>query len=263
MKGYHYSEETRKKMSDSHIGEKNYGFGKKMSEESRKNMSIAQKLRKLNKGENHPLATSNIETITAIKIAIRNEIRNKDIENLFGKNKTYISNIKNNNVWRDVIIPMEGSSEENEIIQKYNIPLKKITIKEESTENIIKKVKVLSGEHKMKLSEAGKNRKYSDESKLKMSQSSLKMSDETKKKISESRLKNSNKDKKDKQITFIKISEAMKGRDTKFDNIQVEEIREKYATGNYGYRQLAREYNCDHTLISRMINFKGAYKKIS
>jgi len=98
-----------------------------------------------------------------------------------------------------------------------------------------------------------------------MSLSSLKMSDDTRNKISETRLKSSNKDNinKSKEITFIKISEAMKGRDTKFSDPEIIEIREKYSTGEYTYRQLAREYNCDHTLISRLINFKGAYKKLT
>jgi len=266
MLGKHHSEETKQKMSIDRMGEKHYLYGKKISEESRNNMSIAQKLNKLNKGENHPLAISNIETIIAIKIAIKNQLRNKDIAELFGKNITYISHIKNNNTWRDVVMPIEGSSEENEIIQKYNIPPKEIKV-EVKIETINKKRKEMSEETRRKFSEVGKNRKYSDETRLKMSQSSLKMSDETKKKISESKLKKNINEQKPKvnilsQECRNKISNSMMGRDTKFNEAQVSEIREKYSTGKYSYRQLAKEYDCDHTLISRMLNFKGAYTKI-
>jgi hypothetical protein len=46
-KGYKHSEETKKKMSLSHKGEKNHFFGKKHSDEAKKKISIA------NSGEKH------------------------------------------------------------------------------------------------------------------------------------------------------------------------------------------------------------------
>jgi len=47
---------------------------------------------------------------------------------------------------------------------------------------------------------------------------------------------------------------------TKFTDKQAIEIREKFYTGKYKQRELAKEYDCSNSVISNVINYKGVYK---
>jgi len=142
-------------------------------------------------------------------------------------------------------------------------------------------------EHKQKISESRKGYRHSDEAKLKMSENTKgnKATEETKKKMSDAR-KGVNKSDKMRiklsksKINHIvsletrnKIRESLKGNimseetkkkmsDThrKLSDEQVNEIREKYATGKYKQRELVEEYLIGATAINNIINFKGAYK---
>jgi len=101
-------------------------------------------------------------------------------------------------------------------------------------------------DHKQKISEAHKGRIWSEESKQKLSKAhkGKPKSEEAKQKMSESHI----------------ASETSKK--TKFTDKQVTEIREKYATGKYKQSELAREYNCDRSVINNIVNYKHAYKKV-
>jgi len=48
----------------------------------------------------------------------------------------------------------------------------------------------------------------------------------------------------------------------KLSDQQLIEIREKYSTGNYSQRKLAKEYFVSQPTIERIINFKNAYENI-
>jgi hypothetical protein len=110
--------------------------------------------------------------------------------------------------------------------------------------------KHLSEETKKKISESHKGEKnpnfgkhLSEETKKKMSEARLgkKITEETRKKLSES---------------HIGLQSGEKNPKVKLTWIQVREIREKYATGNFFQRQLAEEYNVHESVISHIITNK-------
>lgn len=105
------------------------------------------------------------------------------------------------------------------------------------------KGKHLSEEHKAKIGKAGKGKHRSEETKQKISESH---------KGSKSYMYG----KHPSEETRQKISKIQ----IKLTQEQVIEIREKYSTGNYSHRKLAKEYNISSCTIGSVINFRGVYK---
>jgi len=101
-------------------------------------------------------------------------------------------------------------------------------------------------ETKRKISEKKKGKVYTEERKLKMNFTWLKGKNNPRYGI------------KTSEETKFKQSEAKR----KFDNENVNEIRNKYATGKYTITSLAQEYKVAISLISNVINHKRAYKYI-
>lgn len=101
-----------------------------------------------------------------------------------------------------------------------------------------------SKERKQQISESHKGeknpyfgKKHSEEIRMKISQSNL-----GKKRTAE----------------FRKLTSE---RQIKFTESEVNEIREKYATGKYFQKDLAKEYSVSKSLIGCVVGFRGAYKK--
>jgi len=122
------------------------------------------------------------------------------------------------------------------------------------------------------------NKHHSEETKLKIGNSLIgkrigwEMDEETKNKISISKTGNPNS--YPSEETLIKLSLARIGRKhseetknkisiahNKLTEIQVEEIRKKFATGNYYYRELAEEYMVSDRTISNVVNFRFSHNK--
>ena len=97
---------------------------------------------------------------------------------------------------------------------------------------------VRSEEHKIHIGESKKGKMHSKETKLKMSNSHLghKISEETK--------------------------DILRLVNTKINEEQRIEIREKYITGNYTQSELGREYNVTGTTISDVINYRGIHASL-
>lgn len=112
--------------------------------------------------------------------------------------------------------------------------------------------KITSQDTKLKMSEANKGRKHSKESLIKMSefQKGKTISIETKLKMSKAHKGKKLTDEQKKHIGEVQI---------KFNKSQVNEIREKYSTGKYTQRELAKEYLVGTTTINKVIKFKGVY----
>ena len=94
---------------------------------------------------------------------------------------------------------------------------------------------------------------YSEESKLKLSKArkGIKYSEDSKKKMSEAQKGKPKSEEHRKNIAKVQI---------KLNELQVIEIREKYSTGKFTYKQLAIEYFVGTTTITRVLNFQGVYK---
>lgn len=126
-----------------------------------------------------------------------------------------------------------------------------------------------SEETKRKLSEAKKgdknnnyNKPRSEETKRKISESNQgkKVSDKTRLKQSESKKGNKNYNYGKKQS--IEVIEKRTRSRIRLNENQIKKIREKYMTGEYTHRQLAKEYSVSQTMIKRIINREGIYNKI-
>jgi len=125
---------------------------------------------------------------------------------------------------------------------------------------------VCSEETRIKRSVALIGRPRSKETKQKISKTEKGkiVSNETKRKLSES-----HKGKKHSVEAKQKISIVTKGENNpnfgnikiKFTKEELSEIRDKYSSGNYRQYELAEEYLIDQSEISRIINFRGRYKK--
>ena len=138
------SEEVKKKMSESHSGEKHHMFGKHHSEETKKKMSESKKGKPAhNKG-----------------VPMSEETRRK----LSEAKKGLLSGEKN---------PMFGKHHSEETKQKIGEVHKGKHIYEEQKKklSIALKGRIMSDEHKKKIGEASKGRHHSEESKKKMSDS--------------------------------------------------------------------------------------------
>lgn len=100
------------------------------------------------------------------------------------------------------------------------------------------KVKIFTETHLKNMSLAQTGRKHTEETKLKMSQSS--------------KLFHSNQTEESK---LEMLGENNRG--AKLNNIKVQEIRDLYATGNYTSRQLAKQFEVGKSTILRVINNKS------
>ena len=122
---------------------------------------------------------------------------------------------------------------------------------------------VLSKETRIKIGLGNKNKIVSQETRLKMSIAAKGRicSNETKLKMS-----NACKGEKNHNYGVKQSSEHIQKRienQIKLTQEQAIEIREKYFTGNYEQKNLAKEYFTSESTISKVVNYKSPYKKTS
>jgi hypothetical protein len=146
------SEDTKIKMSDSHIGSKNFFFGKKHTDETKKIISNITKERLKNK-ENHPLYGKKFSEETKKKISdsrIKNRKTGKD-------NHSYGRTVY------DCWLLRYGKEEADRRFNDFKEKMK-----------IINSGRVHSEETKIKIGESNRGKKMSDETKKKLSESKKK-----------------------------------------------------------------------------------------
>lgn len=110
-------------------------------------------------------------------------------------------------------------------------------------------------EHKEKIrkSNIGKHEWTDEKRKIQSEKHKGKIISEKQRKIMSKKLKG----RKLSLGTKHKISRSLK----KLSDKQIQEVREKYATGQYTQEQLAKEYNVDSSMISRIVNYKSQFRK--
>ncbi|HEY5563426.1 MAG TPA: NUMOD3 domain-containing DNA-binding protein [Clostridiaceae bacterium] len=220
--GLHFSEEHKRKISESHKGESNPMYGTHVSEKVKKQLS------KLNTGRTH--------TKDALLKMSEWQIGRKLTE----EHKLKLS------IWHTGKIMSDETKYKLSEIGKGRI------VSEETRQKLRESN---SGENNPNF---GVQR--TDETKRKISETSKgsHKTEETKKRMSESKKgeKSYMYGKHHSEERKRKISESNK----KITDDQVIEIREKYKSGTYTQRELADEYSTTKPLIGRIINYKGAYK---
>ncbi len=94
MYGRHHSEESKKKMAESHSGEKHYMYGKHHSKETKRKISDKQK------GESHYNCKLTKEQILEVKFLLKEGMLSQtEIGILFNICQTQVSKIKLGKVW--------------------------------------------------------------------------------------------------------------------------------------------------------------------
>lgn len=106
----------------------------------------------------------------------------------------------------------------------------------------------------------GKERSEKTKQKISKTEKGKKVSEETKLKQSEVKRGNKHHMYGKKQPLDLIEKRAMSR--IKLNLYQIKEIRDKYITGEYSQRKLAKEYSVSQSIIGRIINKKGFYNKL-
>lgn len=97
-KGKTFTDETRRKMSESHKGKISPNKGNKFSEEVKKKMSIDRKGKV--SGERNPMTKFNKELVDKIReMYLCGEFSQTEISRFFGVSRVHVTNIVNNKRW--------------------------------------------------------------------------------------------------------------------------------------------------------------------